>query len=272
MHGEEKGPRQSQRLARSVLPQMSVADAPKTSGESMLAFMPPVKYTVPQSSRGWKGRPEEGEDPDSWYDMLGKRNGPPTNYWRQRMDERVHTNCNDAMRAALGDGAADVSDFVEEGLLALEMRMGIAKPRSNRKLLGTWAPIIINGRRVGTPETDAKDGGIAVPLSVTIERAGERKTFEHRYGTFDSHMELGEALEVVVEVAERGTQSGELVASAENTRVELPLELPGDSRLCVGGITLLNDYMLVARDGGALKDVFIRTSPPSVAEPQMKMP
>ena len=70
------------------LPAIGDYDAPFEL--AIVVSQPSVKYPVQQSSLGWKGRAEEGEDPDAWYDAEGKRNGPPLNYWRQSMDERIH--------------------------------------------------------------------------------------------------------------------------------------------------------------------------------------
>ena len=47
------------------------------------------------------------EDPKSWYDAEGKRNGPPANYWRQAMDERLHRNCVQTLLDAVGSGPED---------------------------------------------------------------------------------------------------------------------------------------------------------------------
>ena len=124
---------------------------------------PGVKYTVPQSLLGWKGRAEEGEDPDAWYDARGRRKGPPLNYWRQSMDERIHGQCMDAIQEIIDE--ADDHDGTPRPMLdallrGLEGRMSIVKPMCNRKLLGRWAPIVLDGIVVArtAPEADSRVG------------------------------------------------------------------------------------------------------------------
>ena len=114
-----------------------------------------------------------------------------------------------------------------------------------------------------------------------VARAGERKTFEHRYGVFDEHMDEGEELTFRLLSAEDVTKSEgsddvsiEVVAAAGagagaattigatevNERFALPLEMPNDNgAVHVGSVSLLNDYMMVARDAdGAITEAFMR--------------
>ena len=268
-----------------VVMQHPTAAAPEEVGK--LTATPRIRYTVKMANRGWKGRESAGEDPTSWYDNEGKRNGPPTNYWRQALDERLHRNCVDAMLAVVASGPSDGSSLAEEGLEPLEYKMGISTPRKNRKLLGKWAPLLVNGKRLATPiecdsaslgataPSERERAGLLVPATVTIARSGERKTFEHRYGVFDEHMDEGEGLTVTLELTDADGASEEyaapLEASGENTRVAvggLP-QLPNGEMLFVGNIVYLNEYMLVGRDeSGRLTELFMRVDDEEALPPQ----
>ena len=254
---------------------------------------PGVKYTIPQSLLGWKGRAEEGEDPDAWYDARGRRKGPPLNYWRQSMDERIHGQCMDAIQEIIDE--ADDHDGTPRPMLdallrGLEGRMSIVKPMCNRKLLGRWAPIVLDGIVVArtAPEADSRVGArggyvVSAPI-VEIARSHGRKIVEHRYGQMDAHLEDGESLTIrattalgasdVEAAVLRANSTACFRASAvSNERRLLTLEaserLPGVASvqsgdvgevcLYIGGVTLLSDYLLVAREaGGALREVYMR--------------
>lgn len=230
------------------------AMTPATPASLAVLPRPAVRYTVPQSPRGWRGRESFGEDPKLWYDAEGLRNGPPANYWRQALDERLHRNFMAGIDAIL-DGRDDVDDVT-----ALEFRMSIATPLSNRKLLGRWALLVINGVRVATRSVSSELLYVASP-ELRIRRAGERRTFKHRYGLFDEHMDDGE--ELVLELG--GVGEAAAFAREDDGRVATSLFLPssptlGDvGTLHLGGVTLLNDYMLVARSAsGKLQDCWMR--------------
>lgn len=258
----------SARTSRAAAPSMLLAsdeDGEASEGASVLVPRPPVKYTIQQAKRGWRGRgPDFDEDPKSWYDDEGKRNGPPMNYWRQASDERTHRNVMDAVDAIVaGEGAND------ENLRVLESRMGIKNPMRNRKLLGRWAVLVSNGAvvasRAGESTAQGK-GELAVRSVLRVARAGEKRTMEHRYGTFDEHMYEGEELAFTISSAQEAGQSTTSIAGATtvNDRVELPLQMPdGSGVVHVGGVSLLNDYVLVARDAeGAICEAYLRLSPP----------
>ena len=275
-------------------------DAPTTAAaadESLCIAVPQpsVKYTVSQSSLGWKGRAEEGEDPDTWYDAEGQRSGPPQNYWRQSMDERIHRRCMEAVGAII-DGGDDGDLSAEDALRALEVRMSIKKPMSNRKLLGRWAPIVIDGVVVAQGAMPASEEYCTTPGAgyvinapiLEIVRTDGRKTFEHRYGVLDSHMEEGESLTIYATAALCVSGSEGAAADAHplarskavfqasagnNERRFLPLEASagtpgvastprgeaGEAGLYIGGVTFLNDYLLVAREAdGALHELYLR--------------
>lgn len=233
------------------------AAAMASVAQEMHGFMvqlPAVRYTVPIQNLGWRGRPERGEDPQLWYDAEGLRNGPPMNYWRQAADERFHRNNLAAVDAvARGDEAA-------EALVAqLENRMPILRPQQCRKLLGRWAPVLVNGARLGEPLEGG--GALQVPLTMEVRRAGERQTMTNRYGEFDAHMEDGEELTLALEAGDERAEAS-LLASADNSRrdVAFPVNsmLPA---LGIGRVTFLSDYMLAQRDEvGTLVDVWVRVT------------
>ena len=83
----------------------------------------------------------------------------------------------------------------EEQVADLELKMGIAKPLLCRKLLGVWAPVLVGGVRLATPT----EGALRVPATLEIRRAGDRRTMENRYGTFDAHLDEGEELRLALE-------------------------------------------------------------------------
>ena len=261
-------------------PHMSVAPATTEAATTEaaateVAVRPIVKYTVPQSPRGWRGRGEEfDEDPKSWYDAEGKRNGPPPNYWRQAMDERLHGEAMEAIDELLDGGVdssssgdANTASLEEAKLAPLEERMSLSRPLRNRKLLGRWAVLVADGIRVASCATAG--GDVTVLAMVEVERAGERRTMTHRYGVFDEHMEEGELLSFTLAPAAVGSSaSASTPAREDNSRLALPLELAcTGGQLHCGGVSLLNDYLLVARGpSGELREVFMRVDEPSDAE------
>lgn len=244
---------------------MSLAAPSEVSGDQSTSdALPPltevqkprIRYTVPQHARGWRGRPEAGEDSDSWYDDLGPRNGPPTNYWRQAMDERIYRTTFAAVDEIIDSAGAPWNDVT---LRRLESRMSITKPLRNRKLLGRWAALVTNGQRVAASGTSAD--AYAVRSVVNFARAAGRQTFEHRYGVFDAHLDEKEPLIVGIAVAPSFDNwvTASVAATAMNDRASLPLSLPGGGAMHLGGVSLLSDYVLVTRDkDGALQDLYVR--------------
>ena len=93
--------------------------------------------------------------------------------------------------------------------------------------------------------------GFVVSAELRVARAGERCTVEHRYGVFDEHMSEGEMLAFTLStnLAEpvQATQLATAEATEVNERRALPLALGGGGAVHLGGVTLLNDYLLIAR-------------------------
>lgn len=216
--------------------------------------LPAVRYTVPIQNLGWKGRPERGEDPKLWYDAEGVRKGPPMNYWRQAADERFHRK-----NLAAVDAVARGDEGAEALVAELENRMPILRPQQCRKLLGRWAPVLVNGARLGEPLESG--GALQVPLTMEVRRSGERQTMTNRYGTFDAHMEDGEELTLALEAGDERAEAS-MLASTENSRKEIAF--PSSSvlpALGIGRVTFLSDYMLAQRDDeGKLVDVWVRVT------------
>ena len=107
------------------------------------------------------------------------------------------------------------------------------------------------------------EAALRVPATLEIQRAGERRTMENRYGTFDAHLDEGEELRLALE--QPGGESAEAslrVSASVEGRSEVSLEGPASSAvlgtLGIGRITFLGDYLWVQRDAdGALLDVWM---------------
>ena len=150
---------------------------------------PPVAYTIPTAKRGWRGRAEAGEDPQSWYDADGVRSGPPQNYWRQAMDERLHREELDALDRLLRIVAVELP--TAEHARLWQMRMRIRQPQRNRKLLGCWVPMVVEGRAVAR---EGEGQRICVPAQLRICRANGPKLEKHTYGSHEAHLQAAEEL------------------------------------------------------------------------------
>jgi len=218
---------------------------------------PPVVYQVPQSKRGWRGRAELGEDPALWYDDEGVRRGPPQNYWRQAMDERLHGEDMEALEALLEECAAEGGPRrAGEGedpstLDALGRRMRVRRPGLNRKLLGEWAPAVLRGRRAL-----AKEG--SVPFLLRVRRSGGPRLEVHTYGEREMHLEEGEPLALETERGEGGGARVDAAATAD----AFACAEGGGLEVCEGSaVVYLSDYLLIVQrseeEGGAV-DVWLR--------------
>ena len=123
-----------------------------------------------------------------------------------------------------------------------------------------------NGVRLAAPsseasEGDANAGGLETSAVLEVARQGERKTVEHRYGTIDEHMTAGEPLALTLTCASMPDrpESGTATASDGNERQPTEVRLPEAGPVHLGGVTLLSDYLLVARgEDGELLDALMR--------------
>ena len=95
----------------------------------------------PRLNHGWKVG-------NTWYDADGERTGPPMNYWKTSLHEKLMSRDDDLLRVARGvtgamttpsalPSAADVEET--RALLAdLERRNGISQTTRSSKLVGGW--------------------------------------------------------------------------------------------------------------------------------------
>ena len=251
---------------------------------SIVVDLPSCRYTTPVERRGWRGVASRGEDPEKWYDSQGVRSGPPRNYFVQSRDERYHDSALDFVATLVGDTGLSAALLEIE---TLEERMGVTRPLLNKKMFGTWAPLLLSGELVASlvPADAPKDISctrtaserLQSPATLTIKRAGERVTKTNGYGTTDAHLQPGEETRLTLTAggADGATVVSESVigAIADNEqRHAVPWQtttkasgeegaeepaLPGALQL--GCVSLLNDYLLVQRDTqGALADVYLR--------------
>ena len=216
-----------------------------------------------------------------WYDAQGIRNGPPRNYFVQSRDERFHDSALDTVATLFGEQGLSAALPVIE---VLERKMGVTKPLLNKKLFGTWAPLLLGGELVASlvPVDEPMDISctrcaserLQSPATLTIKRAGARVTKTNGYGVSDAHLQPGEETRLTLAGGADGTLVSESVIGAladNDVRHAVPWQttttasgdeaaeaaLPGALQL--GCVSLLNDYLLVQRDAdGALADVYLR--------------
>ena len=208
---------------------------------------PKIHFTVPGYKVGW--RDEDG----NWYDEDGLRNGPPQNYWRQKADEREYNRDMEALSSVMAEYN------IEETVRALEKRNSIRNPSLSRKLLGSWAPILLSNELVSFTDMPANDeGDVELQYKIDIYRKNGRK-FAPRsyYGLFDLKLDNGE--ELIVE-SKNNSFRRDVVADETNTRIDLGLISSGDDKrlLFLGGLTYVSDYILVERDAEGAIDFWMR--------------
>jgi hypothetical protein len=251
---------------------------PHMSSVSISKFtldLPSCRYTSPADRRGWRGVREQGEDPEKWYDSLGERNGPPRNFVVQSREERYHTAAVEIVTTLIGD-PGDVLPL----LATTEDRMSIRQPLLNKKLFGTWAPVLLEGKvvasLVASDEPKAiscvitTDEKLHVPATLTVRRDGERITTTNGYGTTDAHLKPGEPIRLTLAAGGGGVSEAVVGALEANERTTVPWQSTsttkeeGDQPMLRGGlqlgcVSLLDEYLLVQRDaGGELLDVWLR--------------
>lgn len=214
---------------------------------------PAIHWTVPGYKVGW--RDEDG----NWFDEDGPRNGPPQNYWRQMSDEREYNRDMAAVTSIL-------TEFnVEEAITELEKRCGARRPALSRKRLGTWAPLLLAGKRVFYNDSPAdEEGAMEVPFTVDVYRKEGRKFAERTYyGLFDAKLENGERLMVETNT---GSVHAEFTLDESNDpfvvdMVNVNFGVDGEEMqtpLSLGRITYISDYLLIQRDGEGALDFWLR--------------
>eukprot|EP00588_Corethron_pennatum_P022459 CAMPEP_0194326800 /NCGR_PEP_ID=MMETSP0171-20130528/38416_1 /TAXON_ID=218684 /ORGANISM="Corethron pennatum, Strain L29A3" /LENGTH=287 /DNA_ID=CAMNT_0039086529 /DNA_START=95 /DNA_END=958 /DNA_ORIENTATION=+ len=205
---------------------------------------PEMHWTVPIQKIGWQD--EDG----NWFDKDGPRLGPPQNYWRQSMDERLYDQDMELVNNVL----INLGD-VKATILNLEKKNSARKPCRHRNLLGKWAPILRCGQKVVCENKGSADFGapIDVPLTIDIFRtAGRKLAPKIVYGTFDAP--LGEREEITIRSSDGLVKQ---ICATESNDISI-LGMAGGSLLQLGGITYLSDYILIQRDQKGLTDVWLR--------------
>lgn len=218
-----------------------------SEASSIPVTRPSIHWTVPGYKVGWQ------DDDGNWFDEDGKRNGPPQNFWRQKSDEREYNRDMDALTSVLTE--FNVDEVVE----ALEKRCSIRKRSLSRKLLGSWAPLLLGGDRASLNDKPADDEGIIeVPFQMNIFRTNGRKFAERTfYGLFDAKLEVGE--EITVESSTKSFSSTLSVDESNSYVAVGEASFGGVERmLSFGGITYLSDYLLVQRNTKGAIDFWLR--------------
>jgi len=227
------------------------AVSPPPSSDRISVPRPKTHYTVPGFKVGWQDA--EG----NWFDEDGPRNGPPQNYWRQAADDREYSKNMEAVDAVLS------GTDMEETLRNLEKRCGVRFPSLNRKILGSWAPLLHCGvNLVANPDDAATGKDIEVPFTVDVFRKHGRKLGpKNHYGVFDAKLENGEELTIKTNTVARGSSPcGTVVADEKNESLVLGnvehvnLDMP----LTFGKITYISDYVLIQRYGEGGLDLWLR--------------
>ena len=241
----------------------------------LVVDIPSCRYTAPAERRGWRGVAERGEDPDTWYDALGERSGPPRNYFVQSREERTHTAAFELVSTVLADVGAALPLITEFERVTNLVR----QPLLNKKLFGDWAPLVLGGEIVaslaptGGPPTELScvvttGDRLETPALLTLRRAGERVTVTNGYGTTDAHLQPDEAVRATLlatDDAQGAVSEAAFGALEGNARRLVPWQTAADpppalaGGLALGTVSLLNEYLLVQRDeAGALADVWLR--------------
>lgn len=241
------------------------SDATAPAAKAMLHPRPSIRYAIPSLVPGWRGRPENGEDPSCWYDAEGLRNGPPRNYWRQSLDERLYREDMSLVEAILRDETDEANELIVE----LQKRgKKVRTPSLNRKLLGRWAPLMCKGAAVATSATEQK---ISSPSTLDIRRAAGSKLISDRLGEREEHLAEGERLLLtqrwIDDAAGATIDTWEAEASADNQRQPpLSSSTNGSERsseqmpaaMFLTTITYLSEYLLLQCDEDGAIDVWMR--------------
>ena len=209
--------------------------------------LPKIHYTVPNYKVGWQ------DEKGNWFDDDGPRNGPPQNYWRQTADERSYKIDMDAL------SSVRLELNVEETIRSLEKRNGVRRPSLHRKLLGSWAPITQDGKKILFDDVPSNNKIIDVRFKINIFRATGRK-FAPRthYGLFDAKLNAGE--EVTVETSTCSLRT-KYLASEKNDPIYLGLAIDSDKKewpLSIGKITYISDYILIHRNREGASSFWLR--------------
>jgi len=223
-----------------------------------VAIAPPkIQWTVPAGAPGLKlaWKDEDG----AWFDDDGPRDGPPRNYWRQSMDEKAFRRDMDVVEAVLGTGTV-----VEEHIKELERSCTMRNPTLSRKVLGTWAPIVVNNRVVAVQQDKApwKEPILALCTVDVFRTAGRKMGVKNNYGQFDAHFEEGEELTLNT-MGDGWTITSKVLAGEDNSVIQMAsmdaLPIFDGGRLTFGGVTYLSGYMMIMRDADGAVEIWLRS-------------
>lgn len=229
---------------------------------------PVIHWTVSIQKIGWRD-----EETGKWFDEDGPREGPPQNYWRQRLDQRAYEGDMDLVTAALNCGKTDINDIeseLDEMIKEVEGKNSVRRPSRHRNLLGKWAPVFLSGKLVATsdPVTTSNDqqkpkeydlSTVQVPFTIEIFRtAGRKLQPKNHYGVFDASLAEGE--EVTVRTSD-GSIDTTMSASETNepTILDKTVNAGEDFEIQLGGVTYVSDYLVLQRNSeGTLSDLWLR--------------
>ncbi len=261
-------------------------ESTETSTGQITVPFPVIHYTVPNYKVGWRDQKTK-----QWYFVDGPRNGPPQNYWRQKADENDYNRDMVTVMNVLSE--FDVYDSIRR----LEKRRSTRKPSLSRKILGTWAPILMNGinvsiRNMEKPIFDDEEKNVDVPYLIEICRSNGRKFGpKNHYGIFDLKLEHGEDLTVRVLSADERmdldcefhtvvnednnvhvlgviptttttttTSEGqeEKKEDTDNYDDGLQIHNTHSATLSLGSITYITDYVMIQRNENGAIDFWVR--------------
>jgi len=238
-----------------VLEKEEVAIAPMTLSR------PEIHWTVPGYKIGWQDK--EGK----WFDEDGPRKGPPQNYWRQSVDQGDYNRDMEAVTQLLSPDC-NVEALVKNLMNSRSTR----KPSLNRKVLGSWAPILFNGKCLAsisaskdttnaTVVVEENNTPIEVPYQIQISRKnGRRFAPKNHYGTFDKRLESGE--DISISTSTKYGDTGFIVtvfADEDNTsRIVGMIGTRNRVPLHFGGIVYITDYVMLQRNDDGEYDFWLR--------------
>lgn len=231
----------SLRLTKQHLEEIS---ATESNSRTINIQKPIIHWAVPIQKIGWQD--EDGK----WFDDDGPRNGPPQNYWRQRLDEKSYQQDMDLVdKLLLG---TDVEDVIRH----LATKNSVRRPSCHRNLLGTWAPLYLSGTKVASSNDETDDsGGIEVTMTIDIFRTnGPKFAPKNNYGTFYASLVEGEELTVR---SSDGLINTVFCVSVSNEPISLGTTA-SRHLLHFGGITYISDYLLLQRNSEGLYDIWLR--------------
>mmetsp|Transcript_17717 Transcript_17717/g.26234 ORF Transcript_17717/g.26234 Transcript_17717/m.26234 type:complete len:311 (+) Transcript_17717:180-1112(+) len=238
----------------------TITTTTSTEQETTVVARPVIHWTVPGFKVGW-----QDEKTGNWFDEDGPRNGPPLNYWRQRIDEREYHRDMEVVNTILSSSSS-ADDDIDQLIDQCEASLSVRRPSLNRKILGEWGPILRCGKRVASSAasgSDADDGSdsIHIPFRMSVYRSeGRQLAPKNAYGVFDAKLKEGELVTVDVVcgsgMMNQQQQTYSFAADAKNEPIIC--DIVQEKPLFLGGITYLSDYIFIQRGPEGDVDVWLR--------------